>query len=75
MSRTPETIVNKIAVMIRNIVVGAGILAWLIAWGAFLNEGQKGQGIICILIGFGLFWIAVKIKTHYRKRGEVGIYD
>ena len=75
MSRTPETIVNKTAVTIRNVVIGAGVLAWLIAWGSFLNEDQSGQGIICILIGLGLFWVAAKIKTHHRKRGEVGIYD
>lgn len=75
MSRTPETIVNKTAVTIRNTVIGAGVLAWLIAWGSFLNEGQGGQGVICILIGLGLFWIAAKIKTHHRKRAEVGLYD
>lgn len=75
MSRTPETIINKTAVTIRNVVIGAGVLSWLIAWGSFLNEGQEGQGIVCVLIGLGLFWIAAKIKTRHRKRGEVGVYD
>lgn len=75
MSRTQETIVNKTAVTVRSIMVGGGVLAWLIALGSFLNKDQNGQGVVCILIGLGLFWLAAKIKTHYRKRGEVGIYD
>lgn len=75
MSRTPETIINKTAVTIRNVVFGAGVLAWLIAWGSFMNESQGGQSVVCVLIGLGLFWLAAKIKTHHRKRGEVGIYD
>ncbi|WP_193169961.1 hypothetical protein [Nisaea nitritireducens] len=74
MSRTPEVIVNKTAVFFRNVMIGSGIFSWLIALGAFQKEGHEGQGILFVLAGFGLFFIAAKIKTHYRKTFEVGGY-
>ena len=75
MSRTPETIVNKTAVTIRNVMIGSGVLAWLVALGSFQNVGLNQQGVIFTLAGLGLFWLAAKIKTRHRKRGEVGLYE
>ena len=73
MSRTPETYVNKTAEFFRNVLVGGGILAWLLAWGAFANDAS-GKGVLCVLAGGVIFWIASKIKVRWNKRGEVGVY-
>lgn len=73
MSRTPEIIVLKSRVTLRNRIYIAGGISGLIAWGSFQN-GMIGQGLVLTGISGLLIWIGTKIKTTKRKIGEQGIY-
>jgi predicted cobalt transporter CbtA len=74
MSRTPETIINKPAQVVRAIVIGLGIFFALAMLGAFQNEGQNGLGLLFGLFSFAAFWLASKIKVTWHKKAEAGVY-
>jgi len=75
MSRTPETVIDKKAVSNRNWTIGIGVFFWFLAFGAFQNPAGGGFGLVCLLIGGGLFFIASKIKTRWSKNFEASSYS
>ncbi len=74
MSRTPEIMVNKKKEAWQGRLIGGGLFTWLLAFGAFQNEGEEGTGVLLGILGAVILYGASKIKTKYRKTGEVGMY-
>ena len=74
MSRTPETIINRKALALRNWLIGGGVVSWLLACGSFASEDKFGQGLLFALLGGGLFFVASKIKVRWHKTSEVSSY-
>ena len=74
MSRTPETIINKKALALRNWLIGGGVVSWLLAYGSFAGEDMFGRGLFFVLLGGALFFIASKIKVRWHKTSEVSSY-
>ncbi len=73
MSRTPETVVNKKKEAVQDKFYGAGLFFGICAFAMFYN-GDGGAGFILAFIAVVLAFIGSKIKTHYRKVYEHGVY-
>lgn len=73
MSRTPEIIRDKRAEKKRNNLYLAGIASAALSWMAFSHH-HIGAGILLAGAALGLGLIADKIKTTFRKQGEIGVY-
>lgn len=71
MSRTPETITNVPAQVLRAILIGLGIFFALAALGGYHNDGAV---FLPATISLGAFIIAANIKVTWRKKAEVGAY-
>lgn len=71
MSRTPERMTNKFAQFCRNALILFGIFCALAALGNYQNEGNV---FLPAILSLGSFILAAKLKVHWDKRGEVGVY-
>lgn len=71
MSRTPETVTNGFAQFCRYVLVGVGIFFALAALGGYHNDGAV---FVPAVISAGAFLLALKLKVHWRKKAEVGVY-
>ncbi len=71
MSRTPETIKNKKAEAVRNLLLGVGLFFALVGVGA-LNNGDNP--IWVWLISLASFILAFRIKVIWKKVKETSSY-
>jgi len=69
MSRTPEVIINKPLQILKRTLAGGGFF-FLAVSGIHFAVGNNG--IIQLLIGGALFWLASKVKYKWVKEFEVG---
>ncbi len=74
MSRTPEIMVSKKKEAWQGRLIGGGLFTWLLAYGAFQNEGGEGTGMVLGILGGVFLYGASKIKTKYKKTAEMGVY-
>ncbi len=73
MSRTPETVVNLKKQAIQEKFYGVGFFFGICAFAMFYND-VNGLGSLLTLFAIILMFIGSKIKTHYRKVAEHGVY-
>lgn len=69
MSRTPEVIINKPLQFVKRTLVGGGLF---FSGASFIHFAVGNNGIIQLLIGGALFWLASKVKYKWVKEFEVG---
>ncbi|MEE9398546.1 MAG: hypothetical protein V3V31_16225 [Methylococcales bacterium] len=74
MSRTPEIIVIKSRVDLRNNLYGAGLMSGFISWVVF-ESNMVGAGLSFAGICGLLIWIGTQIKTTYVKTAEAARYQ
>ncbi len=69
MSRTPEVIISKPLQVLNRTLTGGGVF-FLAVGGIHFAAGNNG--IIQLLIGGALCWVASKVKYKWVKEFEVG---
>ncbi len=71
MSRTPETIKNKKAEYLRNVLIAVGVFFALASLGAYQNgDSPIIAALLCILS----FFFASKVKVTWKKMTENSVY-
>jgi hypothetical protein len=71
MSRTPETVTNKFAEFCRNVLLAIGGFFTLVT---LINTANGGNVVLPAVIAIAVFILAAKLKVHWRKKAEVGVY-